>query len=164
VLDEQAVEGIVRRLSDADSPAAEQDPPTRQERARQSLVWLGELLSRGDTFYDVRRFEPVVLGAVDHPDLTATAVSLLAHFGSHESQRRLIDLASARAAPPELRQAAAEAFRASARRHGLQLTTAEILRQYDRYNASETAVRPTQVVLGHVLDTIEMKRMQTAGE
>ena len=52
---------------------------------------------------------------------------------------------------------AAEAFRASVAAHGVLLTTDQILAQYDRYNASETADAATQKVLARVLDVIEKK-------
>jgi hypothetical protein len=38
------------------------------------------------------------------------------------------------------------------------LTTDQILLQYNRYNASETADADTQRVLGSLLDTIESRR------
>jgi hypothetical protein len=38
------------------------------------------------------------------------------------------------------------------------LTTDQILMQYDRYNASETADADTQRVLGSLLDAIESRR------
>ena len=40
---------------------------------------------------------------------------------------------------------------------GILLTTAEITRQYDRYNASEALDGGTQEVLGAVLDAIELR-------
>jgi hypothetical protein len=48
-----------------------------------------------------------------------------------------------------------EAFRRSIQARGILLTTQQILRQYDRYNASESQDRSTQQVLGLILDCIE---------
>ena len=55
----------------------------------------------------------------------------------------------------EVRQSAAEAFGENVKRFGVQLTTACIQKQYDRYNASEQLDKPTQAVLGSILDAIE---------
>jgi len=79
----------------------------------------------------------------------------LAHLGTPDAQRALVDVASTNALPLETRQRAAEAFRDSVVRRGKLLTTGEIERQYDRYNASETLDAETQRVLGFVLDVIE---------
>ena len=61
------------------------------------------------------------------------------------------------ALPIEARRAAAAAFAASVRRRGLRVGRDQVLRQYDRYNASETADAATQQVLGQILDVIEKK-------
>jgi len=87
--------------------------------------------------------------------LVQRAVPLLEYFGTAQSQRALIEVASSPSEPIKLRQAAAAAFDLSTRRRGILLTTAEIVRQYDRYNQSEKLDRPTQMVLGSVLDSIE---------
>jgi hypothetical protein len=55
----------------------------------------------------------------------------------------------------EEREAAVVALRTAIKRRGLRLTREEILRQYDRYNKSETLDRDTQRILGDLLDAIE---------
>ena len=57
----------------------------------------------------------------------------------------------------EERRAAAAALTASVDRYGLQLTREQILEQYSRYNASETADADTQQVLSKILDILERK-------
>jgi hypothetical protein len=52
-------------------------------------------------------------------------------------------------------------FAASLKRFGLQLTTEETLRQYDRYNASAALDATTQELLGAVLDAIEASGKET---
>ena len=78
------------------------------------------------------------------------------HFGTHSSQRSLLELSIERLNRSTSRQAAALAFGESVRRFGVRLTKDEILRQYDRYNQSQLEDRPTQELLGGVLDAIEL--------
>ena len=69
----------------------------------------------------------------------------------------MVDLAARLTQPIDVRQAAALAFAGSVRRYGIQLTKAEILQQYDNYNASAKQDKETQEVLASILDTIERK-------
>jgi hypothetical protein len=69
----------------------------------------------------------------------------------------LADVASETARALELRQATAVAFATNVKRYGTLLTTAEIARQYERYNASETFDKPTQQLLALMLDAIELR-------
>ena len=81
---------------------------------------------------------------------------MLAEINSAESQETLVDVASRFTSPLPLRQAAAKAFCQNTQQHGILLTTAEIRRQYQRYNESEKLDRPTQHVLGLILDCLEV--------
>lgn len=130
-------------------------PPERQAQALRALGWLHALAAEGAGIYDVTRAEEAALGALRVPELSVPAAALLAHLGTPDAQRALVDVASTNAWPLETRQRAAEAFRDSVVRRGKLLTTGEIERQYDRYNASETLDAETQRVLGFVLDVIE---------
>ena len=67
------------------------------------------------------------------------------------------------AQPIETRRASAGAFGESVLRYGILLSTKEILRQYDRYNQSETEDRATQKVLGAILDALEERTFATTG-
>jgi hypothetical protein len=91
------------------------------------------------------------------PELAAPSVAVLGALGTPESQTVLVDFASMTSLPIETRQAAADALAASVKRFGVQLKREQIVRQYDRYNASETADKPTQEVMGRILDVIEKK-------
>ena len=91
------------------------------------------------------------------PETAEAAARVLGTIPTPESQELLADLASRVALPLKVRQAAAEAFAASVKRFGVQLTTARIQNQYDRYNASERLDKPTQAVLGSILDAIETR-------
>ena len=81
----------------------------------------------------------------------------MAVINSAESQRTLVELASRFTLPLAVRQAAAKAFRENTQEHGILLTTAEIRRQYDRYNESEKLDVPTQQVLGLILNSLEVR-------
>jgi hypothetical protein len=82
---------------------------------------------------------------------------VLPRLGTATSQQLLVDMASTPTQPIALRRQAADALAVSVQQAGKLLTSQEILRQYDRYNASETADADTQAVLGQVLDIFEAK-------
>jgi HEAT repeat protein len=129
--------------------------PVRQVQAVQAMQLLAEL-ARGDArFYDLYRVQSPVLAALANPALVDRAIPVVEALGTPESQRALVDLVSDHGQPIKTRQAAAAAFGVSIEHHGILLTTAEILRQYDRYNQSEKLDRATQLVLAAVLDSIE---------
>jgi hypothetical protein len=95
--------------------------------------------------------------AVDQTALAPLAIGVLGTLGTALAQRTLVDVASESGRPLAVRQAAAAAFRTAVAREHLQLTTKEILLQYDRYRLSEPLGPETQALLRHVLDTIEGK-------
>ncbi len=115
-------------------------------------------------FYDVMRHGPAIVSALDHPNLSAKAVTVLGRLGTAQAQSALIDFASQNARPIEQRQAAAAGFDAAVKRRGTMLTSQQIRDQYDRYNKSETLDAETQAVLGSILDTIEAKRNEQERE
>lgn len=127
----------------------------RQRQAADALALLAELSRSGNKLYDLRRSEGVVLSAIYVPNLGIVAVEVLQNLGTPESQRALVDLASRWSQPMQLRRAALKAFRLNTQAHGILLTTAEISRQYERYNQSEHLDAPTQRILGLILDCIE---------
>jgi HEAT repeat protein/CheY-like chemotaxis protein len=129
----------------------------RQQEAIAALDWLAELAVLPPEIADVRRYEPTIERALYSP-LTAThAAAVLTRLPTPTSQRSLVDLASAGVQPLPVRQAAAAAFGQSVRHFGLRLNPSEIVRQYDRYNESAQQDKPTQQLLGAVLDVIEKK-------
>ncbi|MFM8250331.1 MAG: hypothetical protein ACKOBW_01905, partial [Planctomycetota bacterium] len=133
---------------------------TRDERLRQatkSLEWLGMIAANVelDTIYEVTRQQPRIETALKTPELMGRAALVLGQLGTPTSQLALLDVASEVGRPVEEREAAVAALRAAIKRRGLRLTREEILRQYDRYNKSETLDRDTQRILGDVLDAIE---------
>lgn len=134
---------------------------TREERAEQAMFameQIGELLARDHCIYNVRGNADLLGRAAFRAELSEQALASLPLLGTPASQQTLLDYASRPTASIESRRVAAEAFNRSVRRHGVLLTTDEILRQYDRYNASADADAEVQQVLGKVLDTLEAGR------
>jgi hypothetical protein len=113
------------------------------------------------SFYEPARVQDSLVKAIDQPELAPFAARALGMLGTARGQRALVEVASQHARPIEVRQAAAVAFREAVAREHLQLTTKDVLLQYQIYNLSEHLDRETQVVLGHVLDTIEGARLET---
>ncbi|QDT70840.1 hypothetical protein MalM25_37960 [Planctomycetes bacterium MalM25] len=152
----EATASLAERLG-ATLPA---DWPTAEQRLAQATAAreaLAQLIEEGPAFYGLDRRTEGVMSVVAMTQPTA-AMPTLVEIGTPESQLRLLDLASYEARPLDQRQAAAEAFGQSVERHGVLLTTDQIRRQYDRYNASAKAPAETQAVLGGLLDTLEGAR------
>jgi len=130
-------------------------PAEREHQAAQSMKWLADLTGRDEKIYDLSRAQDAAMTALSVPRLAPDAVIVLGNLGTPQSQRALVELASRWTQPFELRLAAARAFRESIHQSGILLTTEQIMRQYDRYNQSETLDLNTQQVLGLILDYIE---------
>ena len=154
---DEAMAEIAARLGQM----AGRDLPSADERAQQA-VWaleqFADLLARRRTFYDLRSYDAALGDALLLTDKAAPSIKALQLLGTPSSQQLLVDYASQAALPIEARRAASEAFRQSVQRNGLLLEREEILRQYERYNASETADVATQELLGGLLDSIESRR------
>ena len=127
----------------------------RQQQAAQSLAYLADLAARWRKVYDVYRLQSILLSALQVPTLARQAAVVMEYVGTAEVQRALVEAASQPSEPLELRDAALAAFRHNVEHHGILLTKPEIVRQYRRYNQSESADRATQRVLGGILDCLE---------
>ncbi len=132
-------------------------PQERVAQAAQALNWLAALAAQPQTLYDLRRYSSAVEQALYHTDLSLPAISAAGALGTPSSQRALAALASRPGLPLEVRQAAVAALGLSVERFGILLTSGEILRQYDLYNASQYADEETQQVLGAILDVLESR-------
>ena len=114
-------------------------------------------LERGSPPYDeLRRDAALVHRTLLAGELSEPSIRVLAALGTADSQAVLADYASASSLPIESRRQAAEALAGSLRQFGTQLTSEEILRQYDRYNATSDDADSEQV-LGGILDVLESK-------
>jgi len=129
----------------------------RIDQARTALAALAQLAAKPANLarFDLLRQETAVVRALNHPALTADAAKVLAVFGTPNSQTALVDFASQTTRGLAERQAAAAALAAAIKNRGLLLTQAQIAEQYARYNASESLDKPTQELLGQILDVIE---------
>ena len=134
----------------------------RDERVAQARAALAALTSLAKdpavlAQYDLLKHEPTIIGALNNPALAVDAAGLLGLLGTTKSQLGLVDFASQSSRPLADRQAAAAALAAATRSRGLLLTQEQIARQYTRYNASQTLDKPTQELLGSILDAIEAR-------
>lgn len=130
----------------------------RTERIRQAqaaLDWLIALCEHPSPAYPAIEFEETVLAALSVPELQDTALVLLGYLGTARAQRAAVEMAGRTALPIQQRVGAVSAFRRSVQEYGVLLTTDEILQQYDRYNASESADPGTQKIFSLILDCIE---------
>jgi hypothetical protein len=146
------VEQAVALGGQAPAPAEE-----RAAQAAQALGWIAQLLETRGPYDELLQGAELVNHTLYVPGLTAPSTRVLASLGTAESQQALVDYASSMTQPIDGRRGAAAALGNSVARFGVRLTSEEILRQYDRYNESETADADTQQVLGHVLDVLERK-------
>lgn len=153
---EEALRWQLRRLGELQPrkfvPAAE-----RVRQAAAALELLARLSDAPPKIYDLRQVEEAVLLALEVPQLSLRAAAVAGKLGTPQAQTALVEVASRFCAAPETRQAAAVAFAQSIRAHGILLTTAQILRQYDRYNQSADQPPETQRILARILDAIEAR-------
>ncbi|QDT76310.1 HEAT repeat domain-containing protein [Lacipirellula limnantheis] len=129
----------------------------RTAQAKQALQWTAQLLNANAPYDELKKDARLLDRTLLMPELAGPSVAVLAAIGTPESQTMLVDFASLGTLPIETRQAAAEALAASVAKFGVQLKRDQVVLQYDRYNASETADPATQQVLARVLDVIEKK-------
>lgn len=127
----------------------------RTEQAASALRWIAQLLREGHPYDELIRGGEIAATSLHYPPLTEAALEVLAVLGTAESQVALVNFASTQTVPIEARRAAVGAFANSVQRFGLQLDSLQLNRQYDRYNASETADAATQQVLSRILDILE---------
>ncbi|NLE36780.1 MAG: HEAT repeat domain-containing protein, partial [Pirellulaceae bacterium] len=149
--DRETAKWQVERLASL-ARRAHVSPELRKQMAARTLGQLAELAETSRGVFDLSRVERAALGAAWSPALSGDAVAVLERLGSPESQKALVDLASNRGRSLEIRNAALAALAASIERNGILLTTGQILQQYDRYNGSAAADKPTQQILGGILD------------
>ncbi|MBA4017047.1 MAG: hypothetical protein C0483_07745 [Pirellula sp.] len=133
-------------------PAAE-----RAAQGQWALTTIGKLMQSNNRLFSTRQMEPALLAAAWNPAVSKAATTALGLLGSSAAQRTLVDVASSESLPLDVRQNAAKSFCDSVLKHNILLTTSEVLRQYDRYNASASADRPTQELLAAMLDAVEAR-------
>jgi hypothetical protein len=138
-------------------------PISNLDRRRHSIAavdWLARIAGDRETynFYDLGSYQDELTRLLYLPGFADPASQILTQLGTPAAQRELINFASQNGLPLEDRKKAVEAFaRAVENGSTLLLTRGEILRQYDRYNASENEPESTQLILGSILDAIESR-------
>ncbi|MFV2066088.1 MAG: hypothetical protein ACC645_03850 [Pirellulales bacterium] len=152
--DRAAMEVLAGRMNDLAGPSL-LDDRQRHAQANEALRWLAALAARPAPGYQLGRPIARAETMLFVPGHAVEAIAVLALAGTASSQQRLIDLASRTIAPVEQRQQALAALKRSIHQFGTLLTSKEILRQYDRYNASEHADAERQAILAAILDLLE---------
>ena len=126
----------------------------RLQQASQAMQWLADWSGSHPVFCLPRRID-AVFEAPFIPELAAPAMTILANTGTPEAQTALVNLASRWTQPLPRRKEAVEALWDNTEDNGILLTSVQILRQYDRYNASERLDRSSQLVLAAILNCLE---------
>ncbi len=138
-------------------------PVSVVDRRRHSIAaidWLTKI--SGDRehyrFYDLGSHQDELTKLLYLPGFADQASQILTQLGTPSAQRELINFASQSGLPLDDRKKAVKAFaRAVENGSTVLLTRDEILRQYDRYNASEGEPESSQQILGSILDAIESR-------
>lgn len=136
----------------------------RQAEAIAAIGWLREVSAQEKSVFGVRRLEELVQLSYRVPSLAPQAATILGNLNTPTGQQTLVEQASLATQPLETRKAALQAFQQSVAKHGVLLTSQQILLQYDRYNQSAALDRETQQVLGAILDVIEGKSNKDRGQ
>ncbi len=126
----------------------------RLQQAAQAMRWLADW-SAGHKVFRLPRKIDAVYEALFIPELAQPATTILANTGTPEAQKALIELASRWTQPLPRRKAAVDALWNNAEGYGILLTSAEIMRQYDRYHQSDKLDPPSQQVLSAILTCLE---------
>ena len=134
-----------------------QDHLQRNRQANVAIRWLAKIAKdrQSYSFFNLGQHQEKIRELIYQPGFSAPVSEILANIATPEAQRQLLDFASENGLPIEQRQQAVTAFQAAVKRAGILLTSDEILMQYNRYNASRTQPKETQLLLSSVLDIIE---------
>ena len=133
-----------------DPDSREATARARHGRAREALALLARLGRRGQ---DVSAGLRPALAALDDADLHQPALGLLATIGRAEAQQALLREAGRDELPPDRRRLAVAALEASVARHGVAVTSREIIEAYRVYNRADDD--ETRRAAADVLDVIE---------
>lgn len=141
----------VRLLAGADRTV----PADRVRHARTALTWLVTMSENPPEGLATSDLENAARESLQTPGLEPLGIQILAQLATPAAQTELVEAVSRDAWPLQLRLAALGGFGEAVKRRGVQLTTEQILRQYERYNQSSHREPAVQRLLGLVLDWIE---------
>jgi CheY-like chemotaxis protein len=133
--------------------------PERAEYAVRALQYLAHYASHPERypFFDVLNQQERLLGGLASPARAADTCQVLGQLGTADAQSRLLEMVNNLQLPISLRRVAADSFAVAVRKRGLMLSRQQILRQYDRYNASAGEPAASQQILADVLDVLERR-------
>ncbi|GEM_PF-1211006 len=127
----------------------------RLEFAQKAMAWLRVLAEHPPEGISQMEIEEVALRAIHVPQLSEVSLEILGQMATPKAQSALVEAASRSDWPIAQRVKALGAFRKAVEKRGVQLTTQQILRQYERYNQSAQSPEEVRKVLGLILDCIE---------
>lgn len=129
----------------------------RRVFANQAMDWLAQISSAPERypFWELGQYDLLIGQVANTAQLNASICQTLGNLGTPSAQQQLADIASQNQLALEIRQAAVAALQHAFERRGILLTTEQIQRQYDRYNAAENLPEQSQQVLGAILNAIE---------
>jgi len=136
--------------------------PTRREQGEFAVQALGKLVENPRPWFDLRTAELALLARMDQAVGSEGTIRALGALGTPAAQRRLVELIGNSLAPMPERELALTALQDSIRRHGILLTTDQLLAQYDRYHASQGEAAEEQRLLSSLLDALEAPRAAAA--
>ncbi len=157
-LEPELVASQVKRAKELSQPWAVNDLD-RRKHAYTAMNWLAKIAKQRDVyrFYNLGNHQQELTRLLYKPGFAESASEILINLGTPTAQRELLNFASQSGMPIESREKVADAFYRAVQNGGTLLTKQEVLRQYDRYNASANESPATQKVLGSILDAIESR-------
>ncbi|QGJ72080.1 Hypothetical protein PBC10988_37950 [Planctomycetales bacterium 10988] len=138
-------------------------PKEGMEMAERAFAVVAKWSEERTPKYDLKPLISTFEHALFVPQLASSSMKILSNLGTRESQLALIEIAGMDTRPILLRQEAADSFAKSVKKFGTLLTTDEVVNLYDRYNRSEIEPIEVQELLGLMLDAIEEKAKDFAG-
>ena len=132
----------------------------RLQQARQSLVWIKEIVELPSKIYQIESLDSLVRAAVYSESKIWQGLELAAAIKSGAMQELIYAVVAQASHPMPLRQEAADRFKESVDKFGVLLRGKQVQRLYDRYNASENEPKESQDVLNGIIDVVEEKTLK----
>lgn len=127
----------------------------RLEWARTAMAWFLVFVEHPPEGISRMEIESAAIRALEVPQLQELGLEILGQLATPKSQSALVEAVSRNDWPVALRGKALSALRKAVEKRGVQLTTQQILRQYERYNQSAQSPPEVRKILGLALDCLE---------
>jgi len=111
----------------------------RLEWARAAMAWFLVFVEHPPEGISRTEIESAAISALEVPQLQELSLEILGQLATPKSQSALVEAVSRNDWPIALRVKALGAFRKAVEKRGVQLTTQQILQQYERYKHSIAA-------------------------